>query len=257
MIERIVPDEPSPIGAGLIGIVSGLGPLAGSDVLDKALAYAAATYGAVEDADYPDIVLFSHGIEHFDSTGGFDDNFVRELVAVVQEIELHRPTVLGIACNTAHLHLAELRKHTRAHVVNLIEETAEAAAAHELNYLLLCSSATRRAGLYHEALRRRGVRFLDVSEVDQLEVDDVVQAVMAHDVEAAAAQLDELILRIESEPFNAIIAGCTELPMAFDLTDVADEIPVVDSNRVLAHALVDTYFALRSAHPALASVAGR
>ena len=105
---------PSPIGAGLIGIVSGLGPLAGSDVLDKALAYAATKYGAVEDADYPDIVLFSHGIESFDSTGSIEDNFVDELVTVVEEIDLHHPTVLGVACNTAHLHLSELRKHTRA-----------------------------------------------------------------------------------------------------------------------------------------------
>jgi aspartate racemase len=248
--------EPSPIGAGLIGIVSGLGALAGSDVFDKALTYAAEAFGAVGDADYPDIVLFSDGIDHFDSTGCIDDDFVRELVVVVQEIELRHPTVLGVACNTAHLHLAELRKYTRAHVVNLIEGTAEAARAHERNYLLLSSSPTRRTGLYHDALRRRGVRFLDVSEVDQLEIDDVVHAVLARDVEAAAAQLDELVLRIESEPFNAIIAGCTELPMAFDRTDVALEIPVVDSNRVLARALVDTYFALRNAHPALASIAG-
>ena len=73
-------------GRGLIGIVSGLGPLAGSDVLDKALAYAAEAYGAVDDAEYPDIVLFSHGIENFDSTGSIEDNFVQELIGVVQEI---------------------------------------------------------------------------------------------------------------------------------------------------------------------------
>ena len=64
-------------GRGLIGIVSGLGPLAGSDVLAKALAYAATEYGAVEDADYPDVVLFSHGIDDFDSTGNIEEDFVR------------------------------------------------------------------------------------------------------------------------------------------------------------------------------------
>jgi hypothetical protein len=56
-------------GRGLIGIVSGLGPLAGSDVLEQALTYAAEAYGATEDAEYPDIVLFSRGIEDFDATG--------------------------------------------------------------------------------------------------------------------------------------------------------------------------------------------
>jgi hypothetical protein len=66
-------------GRGLMGIGSGLGPRAGSDVLDKAVAYAAEAYGAIEDTDHPDIVLVSHGIEDFDSTGSIEDNFVREL----------------------------------------------------------------------------------------------------------------------------------------------------------------------------------
>ena len=246
---------PGPIGSGLIAIVSGLGPLAGSDVLDKALAYAADVYGAVEDVDYPDVVLFSHGIESFDSTGSVDGDFVRALVQVVQEVELHHPTVLGVACNTAHLFLDELRKHTSAVVVNLIEETAEAASAFDRQYLLLSSSTTRRTGLYHDALRRRNVRFFDVSDADQLDVDDVVHAVMAHDLEDAGAQIDELVSRLEAEPFDGIIAACTELPIAFDHADVADAIPVIDSNRVLAYALVDRYFRVRRDNLVLAATA--
>ena len=229
-------------GRGLIGIVSGLGPLAGSDVLDKALAYAAEAYGAVDDAEYPDIVLFSHGIENFDSTGSIEDNFVQELIGVVQEIELHHPTVLGIACNTAHLHLSALQAHTQAQIVNLIEATADAACSFDCSYLLLSSSTTRQTRLYHDALLRRGVRFVDVSDSVQLEVDDVVHAVMAHEFDRAAALIDEVIGRLENAPFNGIIAGGTELPIALDQSDASDVFPIIDSNRVLAHALVDTYF---------------
>ena len=239
-------------GRGLIGIVSGLGPLAGSDVLDKALAYAATAYGAVEDADYPDVVLFSHGIDDFDSTGSIEDDFVRELVRVVQEIELHHPSVIGVACNTAHLHFDELRAHSGAQFVNLVDATADAAAEHDRRYLLLSSSTTRRTGLYHEALRRRGVRFFDVGDDDQLDVDEIVHTVMAHDLESAGAQIDELLGRLEGgEPFDGIIAACTELPIAFDHSEVSGVITVIDSNRVLARALVDTHFAMRRAGRAL------
>ena len=45
------------VDRGLIGIVSGLGPLAGSDVLDKLYQHAARRYHAVEDVDYPDVLL--------------------------------------------------------------------------------------------------------------------------------------------------------------------------------------------------------
>jgi aspartate racemase len=235
-------------GRGLIGIVSGLGPLAGSDVLDNALAYAAERYGAVEDADYPDIVLFSHGIEDFDSTGSVEDDFVRELVGVVQEIELHHPTVVGVACNTAHLYLDELRAHTSAQFVNLIDETAEAASQFDRRYLLLSSSTTRQAHLYHEALRRRGVRFSDVSADDQLGVDDIVHAVMAHELDFAGGRIAALVCRLNAaEPFDGIIAACTELPIAFDHSGISMQIPIVDSNRVLARALVDSYFRITRA----------
>ena len=235
-------------GRGLIGIVSGLGPLAGSDVLEKALAYAAEAYGAVEDADYPDIVLFSHGIEDFDSKGSIEEDFVRELAAVVQEIELHHPTVVGVACNTAHLHFEELRACTSAEFVNLIEETAEAASKVDRSYLLLSSSTTRRTRLYHEALRRRGVRFLDVSEAIQIEVDDIVHAVMGHDLDVAGLRIDGLVHRLAAGglEFDGIIAACTELPIAFDHSATSATIPTIDSNRVLARALVDTYVSNRA-----------
>ena len=132
--------------------------------------------------------------------------------------------------------------------MNLVEATAEAAAGHDRRYLLLSSSTTRRTGLYHEALRRRGVRFFDVDDDDQLEVDEIVHTVMADDLESAGAQIDELVGRLEGgDPFDGIIAACTELPIAFDHSEVSSVIPVIDSNRVLAQALVDTYFAMRRA----------
>jgi aspartate racemase len=228
---------------GLIGIVSGLGPLAGSDVLDQALAYAAEGYGATEDADYPDIVLFSHGIESFDATGSMEPEFVGELVRVVQQIELHHPTVLGIACNTAHLHLDALRRHTAATFVDLIEETAEAASAFDRRYVLLSSSATRETGLYHGALSRRRVSYFDVSPTQQLVLDRVVHLVMAHELDAAGALINGFVRRLET-PFDGIVAACTELPIALDHSSVPQEIPVVSSNQVLAHTLVDSYYAM-------------
>ena len=144
-------------GRGLIGIVSGLGPLAGSDVLDKLLQHAARRYGAIEDVDYPDVLLYSHGIDEFDQTGGTDDRFRDELLGIVDELERHEPELVGVACNTAHLYLDEMRAHTGAHIVDLIEEVATRAAARPVRHLLLSSSMTRRTRLYHDRLDCYGV----------------------------------------------------------------------------------------------------
>ena len=58
----------------------------------------------------------------------------------------------------------------------------------------------------------------------------------------------------ENAPFNGIIAGCTELPIVLDQSDASDVFPIIDSNRVLAHALVDTYFRIPRREPVLARV---
>jgi len=41
--------------------------------------------------------------------------------------------------------------------------------------------------------------------------------------------------------FDGIIAACTALPIAFDHSDISTTMPFIDSNRVLARALVDSY----------------
>ncbi len=229
---------------GPIGILSGLGPLAGSDVLEKALEHAATAYGAVEDVDFPDVVLVSHGIDTFDNKGTIGDHFERELVHAVRELDLHRCSVIGVACNTAHLYLAHLRRHTRARIVDLIDEVAQVAAQHDRRYLLLSSSTTRHTGLYHGRLDAYGVRYVDIDDAKQRVVDEVVRLVMGDRLVDAGDWLESLVAALHPATFDGIIAGCTELPLAIDRSALPNRYPIVDSNAVLAHALVDTYFAL-------------
>lgn len=228
-----------------IGLVSGLGPLAGSDVLDKLILHTASAYAAVDDADYPDVVMISHGISDFDATGSMSPTFEAELVEIVDELEAHHPLVLGLACNTAHLALPAVRAHTSAHVIDLIEEVARCAATSrpDLCYLLVSSSATRRAGLYRSRLQDYGVRFVEVSDHHQAQLDNVIRLVMGHNLDAAARQIIPII-NDAALGCDGVIAGCTELPLALDRTRIPDQIPVIDSNRVLAETLVDSYFRL-------------
>ena len=229
---------------GPIGILSGLGPLAGSDVLEKALEHAAAAHSAIEDVDYPDVVLISHGIDTFDNKGTIGDTFERELIRCVRELDQHRCSVIGVACNTAHLHLAHLRRHTRAHMIDLIDEVAQVAALHDRRYLLLSSSTTRRTRLYHARFDAAGVRYDDIDDGKQRVVDEVVHLVMGDRLVEAADWLESLVAAIDPTTFDAIIAGCTELPLAIDRSALPSRYPIVSSNTVLAHALVDTYYAL-------------
>jgi aspartate racemase len=206
------------------------------------LDHAATAYGAHDDTDYPDVMVISHGVPGFDATGAISQGFEANLVAAVKAVEVHRPAVVGVACNTAHLFTNSMRHHTGATFVSIIEATAEQAAAVDHSYLLLSSSTTRSQGLYHQALDGRGVRYCEADADEQLIIDRVVDLVMSFRLEEAGDTVEAFLESAATRrDFDAVIAGCTELPIALDHVSMSLDRPVVESNRALAVALVDRW----------------
>jgi len=220
-----------------IGLLSGMGPLAGGDVLYKALKYAAEEYGAVEDNEYPDVTLLSHGIDGFDAEGTIKPNFAPELAAMVKELEAGNPSVIGIACNTAHICFDAAKEAAKAPLVHLPKEVAKVAAQHDGKFLLLCSHMTKRSGMYHTALEEAGVSFMGLTEEEQDELDVIIGLVMAFKLPQAAAKIAPIIKAYEGS-VDGYIVGCTELPIAFAHLTLESK-TLVDSNFVLAQSLVN------------------
>jgi aspartate racemase len=242
----------------LIGLIGGLGPLAGADVLQKLFVYAAQQYGAVKDSDYPNVLLLSRGLEDFDETGSISPEFEKTMVSIMEELEQHQPTLVGIACNTAHSAIPAMQKKTNARFIHMIEETAKEASSIDRTYLVLSSSTTRKQGLYHEQLDKYSVKYIDATDEQQKEVDRLIHLVMSGDVKEAnnqAMRFAEAAMRANSE-ITGLIAGCTELPIAFGT--VADEgiVPVVSSNNCLAKALADAYYDSSSKNSAAQTIPG-
>ncbi len=197
-----------------IGIVSGVGPLAGSDLLAKVFKNAAHLYGAVEDNEYPDLILLNHGIKGFGNTATLNDNFKNEIIESVQKLESQGATVIGIACNTAHTYLHELKVNKNTELVNLIAAVAHEASKHSVKYLLLTSNGSKQQKLYHPYLKKYGVNFVETSKEMQDELDSTIGLVMAHNLDEAGKVIERVLSEAEMKGFTAIIAGCTELPIA-------------------------------------------
>lgn len=225
-----------------IGLVSGMGPLAGADILTKIIAYAAEHYGAADDADYPTVALYSHGIEGFNNQASTDKHFQKELIAAVKAVDKQQPTVVGIACNTAHLYLNELQQQTAATIVDLVAETAKAAANQPLKFMLLSSAETKKTGLYLPYLQEAGVDFAQTTKSTQAEIDKIIGLVMAYKLEEAGEKMASILSQIKKTQFNGVIAGCTELPLAITYASSDFGLKIISSNEVLAMALTDNYY---------------
>lgn len=225
-----------------IGIVSGVGPLAGSDVLSKVFAYAAESYGAHEDDEYPDVILLNHGISGVDNTASLNATFKAEIVEMVQQLESWGAGIIGIACNTAHAYFDDIELKPTTKLVNLIDVVAETAESTPGTYGLLTSRGTKEQKLYHTYLEKHGVKFVETTEAQQELLDKTIDNVMEHKPLEGGKNLDKVLDQMKHDGIHQFIAGCTELPIALTGTNNSDQ--VLDSNYLLAKALVDTYFNL-------------
>lgn len=224
-----------------IGIVSGVGPLAGADVLSKVFAYAAEAYGAHEDSDYPEVILLNHGIAGVDNTAALNQKFKTEILETTYQLESWGATIIGIACNTAHAFLPDIHLQPSTQFINLIDEVAKAAQHHGGHYGLLTSRGTKEQRLYHTYLHTHDVSFSETNDEQQTLLDRAIDNVMAHTSDQAARDLEDVLTQMKAHGIKHFIAGCTELPIA--LTNVSHpDLDIIESNQILAEGLVDAYY---------------
>lgn len=225
-----------------IGIVSGVGPLAGSDVFAKLLEHAAGIYGAVQDSEYPDVLLLNHGIEGVDNTGNLNNNFETEIVDMVHQLEAQGCNIIGIACNTAHLYLDKIKLKPQTKFVNLIDTVSGVARLAGCSYLLMTSNASKQQKLYHGYLDKHAVSFQETSAQQQAWLDEAIDLVMAYKLSEAGSTLEKVLKSAKADGHAAVIAGCTELPIAIAHCEDLHGLHVVDSNDELAKALLKNYY---------------
>lgn len=225
-----------------IGIVSGIGPLAGSDVLSKVFKNSALIYGAIEDSEYPDLILVNHGIEGVDNIGCLNSSFQAEIVNMVHFLESQGCDIIGIACNTAYVYLNEIKIKTQTTLINLIDAVSRSASDQDHTYLLLTSTTSKQQKLYTEYLYRHKVNYEETSQNEQLLVDEAIGLVMSYKLQEAGKLLENILASAKARGFSAVIAGCTEIPVAIGSCKDISGLKIIDSNEELAKALLNKYY---------------
>ncbi|MFN7417520.1 MAG: aspartate/glutamate racemase family protein [Alphaproteobacteria bacterium] len=150
--------------------------------------------------------------------------------------------VLAIACDTAHVHADLISRASGLPLVDMIETASRAAR----------DSGARRAGvlgardavrLYHEYIAAQGMGLVTLPRDDQARFMDLVGRIKAGDLGAAVRegmrQLAEVLVR---EGAEAVIAGCTEVPLVLDPGDV--RAPLIDAGEELARRCVSVCLGL-------------
>jgi aspartate racemase len=239
----------------MIGIVGGMGPYSGTDLLNKIFDNTLAQ----NDQEHLDAILLSTPSGIDDRTqfllGKVKVNPAFAITEVILKLEKMGATIAGIPCNTAHSNRIfsviqqELKKAgSTLHLLNMIDETIKFMASNypEVNKVgVLSTTGTYKNRLYSEPLIAQGFEVIEPTLEMQENVihpaiyDSVygIKTVSNPVHPQAKKNLLQGISFLKQSGAEAVILGCSEIPLAIPEPTV-QELFAIDPTNILARRLI-------------------
>lgn len=226
-----------------IGILGGMGPEASCNLYAQIIKYAQQKYGAVQDSDFPPIIINSLSLQGTDETGIFDEKLVQgQLIEGVKKLEAAGCDFIIIACNTVHHILATMQSNIKIPIFSLIEKTKDRVIVSGYTKVaLFTSETTNRLKLYQNIFDTDHIEIISSTREQQDILTKVIKNVMqgihgSNDTKL----LNKIIREYVNQGAQAVILGCTEFPLAINQTQT--EVNLIDSVEVIAQFAVDFAF---------------
>ncbi len=238
----------------MIGIVGGVGPLAGLDVFKKIIEETVVQ----KDQEHLPVLLMSYPHLIVDRTeyllGKVDTNPAYALANIIKQLAENGAKVVAIPCNTAHAEPIflvveeELKKsNTDVKILHLVKETVNfiKLSSPDAKVAVLSTTGTRNTGLYKNLLLAARLGVLEPDTDSQHRVHEAIYdksyGIKAFSSPVKEKALEEIMICMDiliREGATHFILGCTELPLAF-VEPEYKSIPLIDPNRIIARALIN------------------
>ena len=222
----------------IIGILGGMGPEATIDLFYKIIKFTPAE----KDQEHLRIII-DNNPKIPDRTAailGKGEDPLPALQETAQNLEKAGADFIVIPCNTAHYFLSSIQESVNIPVLNMIEETAKETKKRipQLKKVgLLASIGVYKSEIYHQHFKKFNIEVISPEEKGKEEVMKVIYAVKAGDL---SDEIKKNILKITQKLIDkgaeAIIAGCTEIPLILKEGDVS--VPLIDPTQILARIAV-------------------
>ncbi|HIB60502.1 MAG TPA: aspartate/glutamate racemase family protein [Candidatus Marinimicrobia bacterium] len=236
----------------MIGVVGGMGPYAGLDLLKKIFDLTDATC----DQDHLPVTMLSVSHSISDRTdfllGKSEDNPALAIADVICSLFKQGATVIGMPCNTAHAEpiFNDIlnRIPNKVQLVHMINEAADFINENYptvKNVGILSTTGTFISNVYPKCLSQYGLNGIQVSEeIQENNINPAIYSsnygVKAHSnpvTQEAIKGLHKGLKYLIDKDAEAIILGCTEIPLAIT-DDEINGIPLIDATKILARALI-------------------
>jgi len=224
-----------------IGILGGMGPEATAYFFGLIIKHTA----AAKDQDHIPVLVYSlpQIPERTAAILGGGPSPVPLLRKGVHTLARAGADFIVIPCITAHAFLPDIRRASPVPILSLLDETLAGAKKKNPGLKragLLASTGTVRSGLVAKAFAKAGVEIITPSRKDQSRLMEAVFGkcgVKAGFIEGLPRRIVLAVARrLVKRGAEAIIAGCTEIPLVLRDEDIP--VPFIEPMRIAAQASI-------------------
>lgn len=226
-----------------IGILGGMGPSASAILYQEIIHVAQTKYHAEQDCDYPPMIIYNLPLVGFDETGFVDPLMVRDqLIEGVKKLEQAGSNFIIIACNTVHYFFPAMQQAVGIPIMSIVGETVKTVTfLHYACVGVLGSASTTRLLVYQQALENGGINVIVPSATEQEIINQVILRVMGGKQSFNDVKLStDIITHMHDQGAEALILGCTELPLAINQSYTI--VPICDTIEIIATAALEFAF---------------
>ena len=197
----------------VVGVLGGLGPDTSVDFMARVIA---ATEASCDQEHIRMLVDHNPAVPNrHDAIAGKTPSVGPQLAAMAAGLEKAGADFLVMVCNTAHAYADDIRAATSIPFISIIDITVDALADQPLKQVgIMAAQGCLQANLYQQALSDLGYEPILWSEVEQEEFMTLVYRIKAGERDPdIGADISRLAASLVFEGAEALIAGCTEIPL--------------------------------------------
>lgn len=219
-----------------IGIIGGLGPRASAHFHRLLIDLCSQRYQAVQDSDYPDVILLSLASEGLSETGMIDETTlmpnIEEVFGLFDKLGVK---VVAIPCNSVYAYLDRFPQYAQMQPINLPEEVAMMVSKLQAKDVgILCARGLISTRAYDPYFLAKGIEphYPEIST--QALIDQWILGVMGgrHSIQTTTGLLE--VVDTLACQYDAVVLACSELSALVDLSVLPSN--AIDSMCILAEA---------------------
>ena len=222
-----------------LGILGGMGPAASAEFITRLIQKTPATC----DQDHIPFVLWNETRtpDRSISMRNNDDKPLPYLVEGMRGLTTAGCDLIVIPCNTAHFWFHELNKHNR--IIHIVDSVAE--SLRDVNVFgtigVMGTQATIELGLYQYKLNKLGWDcIVPTKEEMDIKVQPAIDLIKSGKIIESQSLLVEVMHTLIDRGAQAIVLGCTELPLAIRIVE-EEGVPIVNSIDSLVKAAIKEF----------------